>query len=229
MAKILIIEDEADLAALLKWNLEQAGHAVELAETGAQGLARAKELEPHLVLLDLMLPDVSGLDVLRALRAERRLAGLLVMMVTARGEEEDRVKGFEVGADDYVVKPFSVRELVLRVGAILRRREGSVEWKAPLVFGDLVVDPVAHRVSWKGKEIVITALEFKLLTTLLEREGRVQSREALLLDVWDIKVPVVTRTVDTHVQRLRDKLGEAGELIETVRGVGYRVKRRGPA
>jgi two-component system phosphate regulon response regulator PhoB len=228
VATILIIEDESDLASLLRWNLEKAGHAVELAETGAAGLARAKELEPTLVLLDLMLPDVSGLDVLRALRAEPRLRDTLVVMVTARGEEEDRVRGFEVGADDYVVKPFSVRELVLRVGALLRRNEDGPAFKPPLVFGELVVDSVAHRVTWRGQEIAITALEFKLLEFLLEREGRVQSREVLLQDVWELKVGVVTRTVDTHVQRLRDKLGEAGDVIETVRGVGYRAKRRSP-
>lgn len=222
MAKLLIVEDEADLRDLVAYNLRAAGHEVIEAGTGLEGLALAKGKRPDLVLLDLMLPDVPGTEVCRKLRADPALAGLRVVMLTARGEEIDRVVGFELGADDYVVKPFSVRELVLRIGAVLRRAAAPEGEERPVVAGRLTLDRPRHRVTVDGEEVTLTALEFKLLATLLDRRGRVQSRERLLEDVWEMNPEITTRTVDTHIKRLREKLGAAGDYVETVRGVGYR-------
>jgi two-component system phosphate regulon response regulator PhoB len=171
-----------------------------------------------------MLPDISGIEVCRQLRANRRTQGIPVLMLTAKGEEIDRVVGFEVGADDYVVKPFSVRELTLRVRALIRRSQKVEPDQDDISFGRLRIDSGAHQVWVDGQEVVLTALEFRLLTTLLVRRGRVQTRERLLQDVWGIDADVTTRTVDTHVKRLRQKLVEAGEYIETLRGVGYRFR-----
>jgi two-component system phosphate regulon response regulator PhoB len=223
---IIVIEDEADLVDILRYNLEREGYAVRAALTGTQGLAEvAREPRPDLVLLDLMLPDVPGTEVCRRLRAAERTREIPVLMLTAKGEEIDRVVGFEIGADDYMVKPFSVRELMLRIQAIIRRAHPVSRIEQPLIsFGRLEVDIPGHRVHVDGEEQVLTALEFKLLVTLLERKGRVQTRDRLLADVWDIHADVTTRTVDTHVKRLREKIGEAGDYIETVRGVGYRFK-----
>lgn len=225
MARILIVEDEDDLRDLLVWNLQAAGHEVAEAATGAAGIAQARSFRPDLVLLDLMLPDIQGTDVCRRIRTDPSLASTRVVMLTARGEESDRVVGFELGADDYVVKPFSVRELVLRVGAVLRRGVEAEE-EAPMEAGLLVLDPARHKVTVGGDEVPLTALEFKLLSTLLSRRGRVQSRERLLEDVWEMNPDVTTRTVDTHVKRLREKLGPASAYVETVRGVGYRFSER---
>jgi two-component system phosphate regulon response regulator PhoB len=219
MAKLLVVEDEPDLASLLAYNLEADGHVVTLAATGAAALARAREVGPDAVLLDLMLPDVSGADVARALRALPSAPAIL--MVTAKGTEADRVGGLELGADDYVVKPFSVKELVLRVRAVLRRRAGAPLGEA--AAAPIQLDPARHEVRVYGEPVSLTALEFRLLRTLLERAGRVQTREVLLSDVWGIQADVTTRTVDTHIKRLREKLGPAGELVETLRGVGYRL------
>jgi two-component system phosphate regulon response regulator PhoB len=169
-----------------------------------------------------MLPDIPGTEICRKLRADPALAGLRVVMLTARGEEIDRVVGFELGADDYVVKPFSVRELVLRIGAVLRRAAAPDDEERPVVAGRLTLDRPRHRVTVDGAEVALTALEFKLLATLLGRRGRVQSRERLLEDVWEMNPDITTRTVDTHIKRLREKLGAAGDYVETVRGVGYR-------
>jgi two-component system phosphate regulon response regulator PhoB len=178
------------------------------------------------LLLDLMLPDMSGTEICRQIRVSPRTKQLPVIMLTAKGEEIDRVVGLELGADDYVVKPFSIRELILRMRAVLRRAQRDPDDEVPLVFGDLHIDPPGHRVWVGGDEITLTYLEFKLLTTLLARKGRVQTRDRLLSDVWDINADVTTRTVDTHVKRLREKLGPAGDYIETVRGVGYRFRAR---
>ena len=221
---ILLVEDEPDLVRLLEYNLQQAGFATLSAGTGREGLRLAQEGNVDAVLLDLMLPDLAGTEVCRTLKSDPRTRSLPVIMVTARGEEVDRVVGFELGADDYVVKPFSVRELVLRVRAILRRGEGeaSASDTAQVVFGILRIDTTAHRIFVNGEELTLTALEFRLLTTLLERKNRVQSRDTLLNDVWGIHLQVETRTVDTHIKRLREKLGAAGVYIHTVRGVGYR-------
>lgn len=223
--KIFIVEDEPDLVDVLAYNLKREGYQVESAYNGADALRDIKgSAAPDLILLDLMLPDMSGVDICRQLRTDRRTRHVPVIMLTAKGEEIDRVVGFEVGADDYVVKPFSVRELLLRIKAILRRATDPAQSSGLNVFGCLTIDIPAHRVLVNDEEVVLTALEFRLLVTFFERKGRVQSREVLLEDVWDIRADVTTRTVDTHVKRLREKLGEAGTYLETIRGVGYRFR-----
>ncbi len=221
MARILVVEDEADLQQVLEFNLKQAGHEVSVASRGAEALRLVREQRPELILLDLMLPDMLGTEVCRIVKQSPELRSTLVVMVTAKGEEADRVVGFELGADDYVVKPFSVRELLLRISAVLRRggqpsEQGSIE------FGALKIDQGAHRVWVNGDEVDFTPLEFRLLVTLYERRNRVQTRASLLDDVWDVQAELTTRTVDTHVKRLREKLGSARDYVETVRGVGYR-------
>ncbi|NVB42332.1 response regulator transcription factor [Pseudenhygromyxa sp. WMMC2535] len=223
---VLIVEDELDLLDTLEFNLQREGYATRRAASGRAGLeAAALDPAPDLVLLDLMLPDIPGTEVCRQLRASERTRSTPVIMLTARGEEVDRVVGFEVGADDYVTKPFSVRELMLRVRAILRRTGGQSEEPTRLEHGNLEVDVAGHRVWVEGEEIRLTALEFRLLATLLSRAGRVQTRDTLLADVWGMHAGLTTRTVDTHVTRLRKKLGdEAGAYIETLRGVGYRFR-----
>ncbi len=224
--RVLVIEDEVDLATTLEYNLRAEGFDVRIAHDGRAGLAAATaDPPPDVIVLDLMLPDLSGTEICRRLRENDRTRDVAVIMCTAKGEEIDRVVGFEVGADDYVVKPFSVRELILRVRAQLRRRTQRAEGEPSLIgFGRLEIDHDAHR-AWVDKtEIALTALEFRLLHAFLTRRGRVQTRDALLSDVWGIDADVTTRTVDTHVKRLREKLGEAGAYIETLRGVGYRFK-----
>jgi two-component system, OmpR family, phosphate regulon response regulator PhoB len=225
MSKILIIEDEADLADTLAYNLRMEGHSTQVAQDGTSGLRLANGApRPDLVLLDLMLPDMSGVEVCRQIRAVTEGARPSVIMVTARGEEIDRVVGFEVGADDYVVKPFSIRELMLRVRAVLRRAQGSEQSDESLKHGPFLIDEAAHRVWIDGEEYPFTALEFRLLSLLLRRRGKVQTREVLLADVWNMDPSVNTRTVDKHVQRLRHKLGPAADFVETIRGVGYRFR-----
>ena len=225
---ILIIEDEPDLVSMLEYNLKKEGYQTRSALTGEAGLQLAwQEPVPDLILLDLMLPDISGTEVCRKLRGSSQTESTPILMVTAKGEEIDRIVGFEVGADDYVVKPYSVRELMLRVRARLKRSKptaSDASSDSKVKFGVLVFDEAAHRVWVGDDEIILTALEFKLLDTLLSRRGRVQSRDKLLDDVWGYQVAITTRTVDTHVKRLREKLGVAGSYIETVRGVGYRMK-----
>ncbi len=224
MARILVIEDEQDLGSLVEYNLRADGHEAEVVHTGAAGVSRAKVWKPDLILLDLMLPDIAGSEVARLVRQNepRRTA---IIMVTARGEEGDRVKGLELGADDYVTKPFSVKELLLRVKAVLRRNgDEPVRGEGKqLVNGEIHLDSERHEVRVGGKPVVLTALEFRLLKTFLERPGRVQTRETLLSDVWGIDADITTRTVDTHIKRLREKLGPAGDVIETIRGVGYKL------
>ena len=226
MAHILIIEDEKDLQQVLDYNLRRAGHEVSAALRGDDGLKLAHGKRPDIVLLDLMLPDISGMEVCKALKRDAATASIPILMLTARGEEIDRVLGFELGADDYVVKPFSVRELTLRIEAILRRHQAEPVAGERIEFGCLRVDQAAHRVWVEEAEVELTALEFKLLVTLYERRNRVQTRSGLLDDVWDIQADVTTRTVDTHVKRLREKLGAAGRYVETVRGVGYRFAEK---
>ena len=216
------MEDEADIQQVLEYNLRAQGHVVFATARGEEGLRLARDKKPDLVLLDIMLPDLSGTEVCKRIKADPATAGIQVVMLTAKGEEIDRVLGFELGADDYVVKPFSVRELMLRVQAILRRSAPPSLVAATLEFGKLRVDREAHRVWVEGQELELTALEFKLLITLHDRKNRVQTRGALLSDVWGIDADITTRTVDTHIKRLREKLGAAGDYIETVRGVGYR-------
>jgi two-component system phosphate regulon response regulator PhoB len=224
MAKILIVEDESDLRELLSYNLRAAGYDVVEAGTVADARAAFRHERPELVLLDLMLPDLSGMELCKEIKRDPATAGTKVVMLTAKGDEIDRIVGFELGADDYVTKPFSLRELVLRVGAILRRDRAQEQ--DVLAAGTLRLDVPRHRVKVGDGEVALTALEFKLLHTLLSRRGRVQSRERLLEDVWEMRADLTTRTVDTHVKRLREKLGDAGPWIETVRGVGYRFSDR---
>lgn len=227
---VLIIEDEPDLVSMLEYNLAKEGYQTRSALTGTEGLALARlEPTPDLILLDLMLPDISGTEICRTLRESPATRGIPILMVTAKGEEIDRIIGFEVGADDYVVKPYSVRELMLRVRVRLKGKRASLgEVGEKMTLGALVLDVGGHRVWVENSEIILTALEFKLLEILLSRRGRVQSREDLLSDVWGYQVAITTRTVDTHVKRLREKLQVAGSYIETVRGVGYRMTDRPP-
>lgn len=226
---VLIVDDEPDLVRALDYSLRREGYRTRLATNGRAALEAARqEPTPDLVLLDLMLPDISGNEVCRRLREDAQTRSMLVVMLTAKAEEIDRVVGFEVGADDYVVKPYSVRELMLRLRAILRRQQVAPVAVKPvadhLALGQIRVDLAGHRAFHGEEEVRLTALEFRLLATLLERRGRVQSRDQLLADVWGYAPDVTTRTVDTHVKRLRAKLGDAGALVETVRGVGYCVR-----
>jgi len=221
---VLLVDDERDLLSVLDFNLRAAGFETILATTGEQALLHLRRRVPDLVLLDLMLPDLPGTEVCRQIKADPRTKHVPVVMLTARGEEVDRVVGFELGADDYVTKPFSVRELVLRLKAVLRRGTGGrAAERPPESVGPIRVDLEAHRAFVDGAEIQLTPLEFKLLTTFMARLGRVQSREQLLEDVWEMSSEIETRTVDTHVKRLREKLGSGRDLLETVRGIGYRL------
>ncbi len=225
---ILIIEDEKDLAQLVSYNLEQEGFRVKTESNGNDGYERVVKDLPDLILLDLMLPKMSGLEVCRMIRSNSKTKAIPIIMLTAKGEEIDRVVGFEMGADDYIVKPFSPRELVLRVKAILKRSKAeneSSEEGPSLQFEGIHLDPNQHRVWVNKKEVILTATEFKLLEYILKSAGRVLTRDILLDKVWGYDVAVTTRTIDTHVKRLREKLGKAGDVIETVRGVGYRLKQ----
>lgn len=228
---ILVVEDEKDLVGTLEYALTREGFTTRSAMTG-QGAMKSlgQEPPPDLVLLDLMLPDTSGVEVCRAMRTSPRTQSIPVIMLTAKGEEIDRVVGFEVGADDYVVKPFSVRELILRIRAVLRRVQPPVAStnEARASYGRMCLNIDEHRAWVDDQELTLTALEYRLLTTLLRRRGRVQTRDMLLSDVWGITAEVTTRTVDTHIKRLRQKLGPCGGYIETVRGVGYRFSSAAP-
>lgn len=225
--RILVVDDEPDIVALVVYHLAKSGYRVSSAATGTDAIALAKRDRPSLIVLDLMLPGMSGFDVLAKLREEEATAGIAVLMLTARKEEPDRIRGLELGADDYLTKPFSPQELVLRVAAILRRVSASGETSDILAIGPIRVDRSAHRVTVNDHEIELTPTEYKLLLTLAERRGRVQGRAQLLETVWDAAPDIQTRTVDMHVQRLRTKLHPAGDLIETVRGFGYRLKAPG--
>ena len=222
---ILVVDDEADITALVAYHLAKAGYRVSTAANGTDALRAATEQRPDVVVLDLMLPGLSGLDVLQALRKQEETRDVGVIMLTARREEADRIRGLSLGADDYLTKPFSPGELTLRVGAIIRRLASpSVAGGSQIAAGPITIDRSAHRVSVEGQELQLTATEYKLLITLVERRGRVQTRPQLLETVWDAQPDIQTRTVDMHVQRLRTKLGPAGDLIETVRGFGYRLR-----
>ena len=222
--RILVVDDEPDIVALVVYHLAKAKYKVSSATSGSDALALAKRERPALVVLDLMLPGMSGFDVLEQLRADANTASIAVLMLTARKEEPDRIRGLELGADDYLTKPFSPQELVLRVGAILRRVSANAAGSDQLRIGPIVIDRSAHRVTVEGQEVELTPTEFKLLLTLAERRGRVQARALLLETVWEAAPDIQTRTVDMHVQRLRTKLHPAGDLIETVRGFGYRLR-----
>ncbi|MEI6205358.1 MAG: response regulator transcription factor [Desulfuromonadales bacterium] len=226
MKKVLIIEDEKDLAELLAFNLEKNGYAATCVHDGKLGLERAAADPPDLVLLDLMLPGLPGTEICKALRKDQRTAHIPIIMITAKSDEIDRVVGFEVGADDYIVKPFSMREVALRIKAVMRRFEHEVQLpKAELLsIGDIIIDKQRHAVMSAGIEIDLTSTEFKLLLYLMEKKGCVHSREKLLQNVWSYNNAGDTRTVDTHITRLRGKLGVPGDIIKTIRGFGYKVE-----
>jgi len=224
MQAILIIEDERDLADLLAFNLEKEGYRTVIAPDGIDGLQAAARILPDLVLLDLMLPGMLGTEVCKRLKKSEQTSRIPVIMLTAKGEEIDKVVGFEVGAEDYVVKPFSTRELLLRVKAVLRRTAMEAVESPVIKVGAITIDTERHLVAVNGAEVSFTTTEFNLLHTLIKRLGRVQSREVLLRDVWGYNFVEDTRTVDTHVTRLRTKMGEAGEMIKTVRGFGYKME-----
>jgi two-component system phosphate regulon response regulator PhoB len=223
--RILVVDDEPDITALVAYHLAKAGFRVSTAANGAEALKSAREERPDIVILDLMLPGVSGYDVLSELRKKEETKDVGVILLTARREEVDRIRGLSLGADDYLTKPFSPQELSLRVGGLLRRLASpAVSAGSTLTAGPVTIDRSAHRAMVHGEELSLTATEYKLLLTLIERRGRVQSRPQLLEIVWEAQPDIQTRTVDMHVQRLRTKLGDAGKLIETVRGFGYRFK-----
>jgi two-component system phosphate regulon response regulator PhoB len=220
---ILIVEDERDVVDLLTFNLRKAGFTISTATDGAAGLQKARSEKPAFIILDLMLPKMPGLEICKILKSDSATRQIPIMMLTAKAEEIDRVLGLELGADDYVTKPFSPREVILRIKAILRRAERTAEDER-LSAGSIVIDPARHEVSIAGKRVNLTSLEFKLLRTLMQRRGRVQTRDRLLNDVWGYESIIDTRTVDTHVRRLRRKLGKAANAIESVRGFGYRLR-----
>ncbi len=222
ISKILVVDDEPEAVELLEFNLKQAGFDVVTAADGAQAIKKARSVLPSLIVLDLMLPEIDGLDVCKMLRRDPATAGIPIIMLTAKAAEMDRIVGLELGAEDYITKPFSPRELVLRVKKVLQRGQAGQAEPVSLKFGDLLIDPPRHLVKWRGKPIDLTATEFKLLAILAQRRGRVQSRDQLLRDVWEYNSLIDTRTVDTHMRRLREKLGAAGKYLTTVRGVGYR-------
>jgi two-component system phosphate regulon response regulator PhoB len=222
--RILIVEDEQDVVDMLTLNLRKAGgFIVSTAADGATGIRKAREELPALIILDLMLPKVPGLEVCKTLKSDGATRHIPIIMLTAKAEEIDRIVGLEVGADDYVTKPFSPREIVLRIKAIMRRGQADA---APeqMTIGAITVDPARHHVAVDGKSVRLTSVEFKLLAMLMRRRGRVQDRDRLLNEVWGYESAIDTRTVDTHVRRLRKKLGKAADAIETVRGFGYRLR-----
>ena len=222
--KIIVVEDDRHISKLLKYNLEKSGYDCSVVGEGEEAMAILAKHRFDLIILDIMLPKMDGFEFCRLIKQDAKLKNIPVIMLTAKGEEVDRVVGLELGADDYMVKPFSPRELILRIKAILRRGHPEESAKDIIKRGDLVIDNLKHIVTINSKEIELTPMEFKLLLTLIERNGRIQSRKRLLSDVWDINADIYTRTVDTHIKRLRAKLGKIGKLIETVRGLGYRFK-----
>lgn len=223
--RILVVDDEPDITALVAYHLAKAGYRVSTAANGTDALKSAREERPDVVVLDLMLPGLSGYEVLQELRKRDETRDVGVILLTARREEADRIRGLSLGADDYLTKPFSPHELSLRVAALIRRLAApAVSAGSTLTAGPISIDRSAHRVSLDGVELQLTSTEYKLLLTLIERRGRVQTRPQLLETVWEAQPDIQTRTVDMHVQRLRTKLGESGRMIETVRGFGYRFR-----
>ena len=223
--RVLVVDDEKDVTELLEYKLKQAGLLVRALNDPLRAIGMARDLRPDLIILDVMMPDLTGIQLLRMIRSDALLQDTPVMFLTAKGETEDRLKGLEGGADDYLAKPFDPRELVLRAQALLRRaKSAAAKPDSRLAAGAVVIDLERHEVTAGGKPVELTATEFKLLRTLVERKGRVQTRDRLLADVWNYAPDLETRTVDTHMRRLREKLGRAGEVIETIRGVGYRAQ-----
>ncbi len=226
--KILIVEDDKHISKLVKYNLEKAGFECTVMITGEKAFEVLDKQSINLIILDIMLPKMDGFEVCKQLKQNKKLSNIPLIMLTAKGEEVDRIVGLELGADDYIVKPFSPRELVLRVKAILKRGKIEEITKDILTVNKLKVDIPRHKITVNKTEIELTQMEFKLLVILMQRAGRVQSREQLLSDVWDIAADVTTRTIDTHIKRLRQKLGKMGRLVETVRGIGYRFSEDPP-
>lgn len=222
--RVLIVEDDKNISKLVKYNMEKAGYECVAVSSGEKALEALDKQSVDIVILDIMLPGMDGFGVCRSIKERDKLKGIPVIMLTARGEEVDRVVGLELGADDYIVKPFSPRELVLRVKAILKRGKTEESGKSILTEEEITVDIPRHKVTVKGKIVELTQMEFNLLVTLMKRRGRVQGRDTLLADVWNMDTEIDTRTIDTHVKRLREKLGRAGRSIETVRGLGYRFR-----
>jgi len=222
--RVLIVEDDKHISKLIKFNLEKANYDCTIAATGEKALEALDDRPVDLIILDIMLPGMDGYEICRTIKGKDKLKNLPIIMLTAKGEEVDRIVGLELGADDYIVKPFSPRELVLRVKAILKRGKVEDIKKDILVAGDIAIDIPKHKVTVKGRAIDFTQMEFKLLVTLMERRSRVQTRDRLLSDVWDMGSSIDTRTIDTHIKRLREKLGKCGNFIETVRGLGYKFK-----
>jgi len=225
----MIVDDEADVVDMLVINLRAAGFQVIAVEDGAAALAKARNEAPSLIVLDLMLPRMPGLEICRVLKSDVATRHIPVIMLTAKAEEVDKIVGLELGADDYVTKPFSPRELILRINRSLRRGKDKVVGVEKIVIGELTLDHTRHEVLVKGRPVDLTATEFRLLALLMERRGRVQGRDSLLNDVWGYESVIDTRTVDTHVRRLREKLGPLASYIETIRGVGYRISESEPA
>lgn len=221
---VLVVEDEGDVADLLRYNLSRAGYTVKVAESGPAALQAVAEERPDAVILDLMLPGMSGYEICQRLRADPETTRLPVLMLTAKGEAAERIKGLELGADDYITKPFSPKELVLRLQAVMRRSDTTASAAGILRVGDFEFNRSTLEVRLEGRRLDLTAIEFRLLNVLAERRGRTQSREKLLFDVWGYNSSVDTRTVDTHVRRLREKLGSHAVMLETVRGEGYRFR-----
>ena len=225
--KILIIDDEADVTELVAYHLKARGFQIETLNDPNGSVGVARTFLPDLVILDVMMPDLNGVQICKMLRADPKLKKVPVIFLTAKAEETDRIQGLETGADDYICKPFSTKELVLRVQSILRRlTDGTIEEPKKLQAGQIVLDVDRHEALVGGRAIDLTATEFKLLRLLIERRGRVQTREHLLINVWNYETEIETRTVDTHVRRLREKLGVEADWIETIRGVGYRLAER---
>ena len=222
ISKILIVEDEPDIRDTLSYNFEKEGFKVLSSPNGKSALKLLESNEPNIVILDLMLPDMSGLDICRQIKNDKKLSDTSIIMLTAKSEEVDRIVGFELGADDYVTKPFSVRELILRVKVLIKKHTTTEHKDTSISLGSIYMNLDAHVVKINKKDIILTALEFKLLKHLLQRKGRVQTRDQLLGDVWGYSSEVTTRTVDTHIKRLREKLGVVADYIQTIRGVGYK-------
>jgi two-component system phosphate regulon response regulator PhoB len=222
--RVIVVDDEPDVTELLDYRLKQAGYSVMTLNNPLQFVSTVREFAPNLFIFDIMMPELSGLQLARMVRGDAKIKHLPILLLTARNEAEDRIKGLETGADDYLAKPFDVRELLLRVQRLLERSQSKPEAEEPhrVQIGGLIIDDQQHEIMMDGEAISLTATEFRLLKLLMARKGRVQTREHLLVSVWQYDAEIETRTVDTHIRRLREKLGSYADMIETIRGVGYR-------
>ncbi len=225
--RILIVDDEPDVTELVSYKLKREGYGVEVVNDPLEIMGKARDFDPDLIILDIMMPELDGFTVCRMIRADKQLGTVPIIFLTARGEVEDRIKGLEIGADDYICKPFDTKELTLRVSLVLKRaKDIEAESDALLEVGDIQLNMERHEITIDRKVVEMTATEFKLLKLLMQKEGKVQTRENLLVNVWNYDTDTETRTIDTHIRRLRDKLGDRADMIETVRGVGYRIMPR---